>query len=81
MSEKNMDMGMLIQKTFPKDSKVFLTEAEAAEQLGMKPKTLYEYRRAHKIGYTRIGGKIHYTPEHIQKYIDRNTVKAKADLQ
>ena len=81
MTEKNMDMSMLIQKTFPKDSKVFLTEAEAAEQLGMARKALYEYRKQRKIDFTRIGGKVYYTPQHIQKYIDRNTFKAKADLQ
>lgn len=46
-----------------------LTSPEAAEKLGVSAHTLLRLRKAGKIGYKRIGGRIFYTPEHLTKFL------------
>jgi len=51
-----------------------LTEAEAAEQLGIAPRTLRALRSAGKIRYVRPSPrKIYYKPEDVAEYLDRVT--------
>ena len=45
------------------------TEDEVARQLGVHQETLARERRARRIAYTSVGGKIRYKPEHIEAYL------------
>ncbi len=50
-------------------------EREAAKALGASVDTLRRLRKARKIGYTRIGGRVRYTEQHLADYIDRENVE------
>ena len=52
-----------------------LTEPEAAKALGVSVDTLRRLRKARKIGYTRVGGRVRYTEQHLADYIDRENVE------
>jgi hypothetical protein len=47
-----------------------LTEPEAAELLRLTPKSLYNLRRAGRLGYLQLGSAIRYRPEHLAAYLD-----------
>ena len=50
-----------------------LTEKEAAEALGVSKATLVRLRRAGRITFTRIRGRIRYTEDHLLAYIEGET--------
>jgi len=65
-----------------------LTQDEVVEILGLdrlglkKPKeALRHLRRMGQIGYVRIVGKIMFTQEQIEEYIERNSVPALEDMR
>ena len=53
-----------------------LDSRQAAEQLGVAPYTIKEWRRK-GVGpaYTKIGGRIYYTPQQLADYITAQTVE------
>lgn len=54
-----------------------LTEAEAAELLGLKQNTLNNWRCTHRVPlpYVRVGRAIRYRLADIQAFIERGTVR------
>lgn len=54
----------------------FLTRNEAAEYLGVKPKTLdqWAYTQRYKIKYTKIGRLTKYRKEDLDSFIEERTV-------
>jgi len=55
------------------NGRVALSEAEAAELLGLNPWQLRDLRLNGKIGHTRIvGGRIRYTLEDLMEYLGKN---------
>lgn len=51
------------------------TPAEAAEQLGLHPKTLVRFAREGRIGHVPIGRKIRFRDADIEAFIADNAVK------
>ena len=53
----------------PKTNKVYLTETEAAEYLGLKAGTLRNWRKD-SVGpaYSRLGRAVRYSPEDLEKF-------------
>ncbi|SIP93100.1 DNA binding domain-containing protein, excisionase family [Alkalispirochaeta americana] len=54
-----------------------LTIPEAAEQLRIKPATLYVWVSRGKIEYVKIGGRSMIRESQIEEFISRNTVAPK----
>lgn len=50
-----------------------LTEAQAANELGVSVSTLMRTRQLGNITHTRVGHLIRYTEAHLADYIERNT--------
>jgi excisionase family DNA binding protein len=50
-----------------------LSERESAAALGVSIETLRRLRRAGAITFTRIGGRIRYTEDHLLAYIEKET--------
>ncbi len=50
------------------------TEMQAAEYLQMSPRKLFSLRKAKKIVYVQDGSRIKYLSEHLQDYLDAQTV-------
>ena len=48
------------------------TEEEIAAHFDVSPATIARERRAGKIGFTKISGKVVYTPQHVADYLARN---------
>jgi len=60
----------------------FITEAEAAELLGMKPDTLRRWRREYRgPSYHRFGRDIRYATGDIEEFVARNRVEVKAAIE
>ena len=54
------------------------SEPEALKVLGMKNRlTLLRWRKAKKIGYYRIGGRVFYGQKHIDEFIQKSERLAK----
>lgn len=53
-----------------------LTPEKVAEILGLSPNTLQIWRttRRYNLPYTKVGGKVMYSPEAIQDFIKRRTI-------
>lgn len=49
---------------------VSYTEKELAKHFGISLLTMERIRRAGKVSYTRVGGKIHYTRKQIEDYLE-----------
>jgi excisionase family DNA binding protein len=49
-----------------------LSESEAASLLRMHRITLLRLRKRGQISHYRVGGRIRYTPEHIQDFLERS---------
>lgn len=61
-------------------NKIVFFEAEAAQVLGVKPRTLAEYRREGRLkgNYAVFGRNILYTPDHLRRILEIFTVGRKA---
>lgn len=49
-----------------------LTENEAAKRLGMTPDQLRSERRLGRISFARCGRKVRYSPDDLQRYLDKH---------
>jgi excisionase family DNA binding protein len=54
---------------------------EAAEFLGYSLKTLYQKNHAHEIPHFKMGNKLWYSREDLEKYMERNTVRISASYE
>lgn len=58
-----------------------LTMAEASEYLGISKLTLYGWVSARKVGFVKVGRLVRFKQEHLDKWIDQHTVKARREMQ
>jgi predicted DNA-binding transcriptional regulator AlpA len=63
----------MIDATIP----TLLTEAQAAEVLGVKPATLTVWRSTHRypLAYVKIGGRVRYRAQDITAFLDSRIVR------
>ena len=47
---------------------------EAAQELGISPKTLYKWVSQRRIRYVKVGSKLRFLPSHLEEFISTNTV-------
>ena len=62
----------------PDGGNQLMTEEEAAQYLGVHRTTLWKERKAGRITFARIAGKIRYRYVDIETYLNRNTFSATA---
>ncbi len=53
---------------------------KAAEVLGVKPNTLYEWVSRRQIACVRLGRRIMFDPSDLEKIVDENRVEARKKL-
>ena len=58
-----------------------LTMHEASEYLGISKLTLYGWVSARKLGFVKVGRLVKFKQEHLDKWIDQHTVKARVERQ
>ncbi len=58
-----------------------LTMDEASEYLGISKLTLYGWVSARKLGFVKVGRLVRFKQEHLDKWIDQHTVKARVETQ
>ena len=58
-----------------------LTMDEASEYLGISKLTLYGWVSARKLGFVKVGRLVKFKQEHLDKWIDQHTVKARVERQ
>src|SRR5690349_7480501 len=51
-----------------------LTERQAAAKYGVSTDTLRRERRRGRIGFTKVGGRVRYTDQHLSDYLKANEV-------
>lgn len=56
--------------------KKLLTTKECADYLQVHPQTLYDWIKAKKIPYKRVGKKLRFKMEEIEKWLERNHEKS-----
>ncbi len=54
-----------------------LTIGEASEYLGISKLTLYGWVSARKLGFVKVGRLVKFKQEHLDRWIDQHTVKAR----
>ncbi|PYD59826.1 hypothetical protein CFR73_09570 [Novacetimonas maltaceti] len=54
--------------------RTLLTEQGIAARLGVSVTTVARYRKKGEIGYTMVGRRIRYTPQHLEDYLVRNEI-------
>ena len=57
-----------------------LKPAEAAQELGISPKTLYKWVSQRRIGHVKIGSKLRFLPSHLEEFISTNTIAPRKEL-
>jgi excisionase family DNA binding protein len=58
-----------------------LTMDEASEYLGISKLTLYGWVSARKLGFIKVGRLVKFKQEHLDRWIDQHTVKARPAAQ
>ena len=58
-----------------------LTIGEASEYLGISKLTLYGWVSARKVGFVKVGRLVKFKQEHLDRWIDQHTVKARPAAQ
>lgn len=58
-----------------------LTMDEASEYLGISKLTLYGWVSARKLGFVKVGRLVKFKQEHLDKWIEQHTVKARVQPQ
>lgn len=53
---------------------IVLIEQEVADRLRVKPCTVANERKRGRLGYTMVGARIFYTPEHVNQYLKNQEV-------
>ena len=54
-----------------------LTMGEASEYLGISKLTLYGWVSARKLGFVKVGRLVKFKQDHLDKWIEQHTVKAR----
>ena len=78
--------GMLLTLTnahlfFRRTMSKLLTIDEASEYLGISKLTLYGWVSARKLGFIKVGRLVKFKQEHLDRWIDQHTVKARPAVQ
>lgn len=60
-----------MQQPADADSRILIDEIEAAEKLGLSPKTLYNMRRAGQLPFVRARGRIMYRVASLEKWAEQ----------
>jgi hypothetical protein len=68
------DMRREIEEVLPQIKRL-ITDKELCGVWGCSPVTTWRLRRDGELDYCRVAGKIRYTPEAIQRYIERKQIK------
>ncbi len=55
-----------------------LTMDQASEYLGVSKLTLYGWVSSRKLSYVKVGRLVKFKHEHLEKWIEQHTVKARA---
>lgn len=58
-----------------------LSEPEAPSALGISKITLQRKRKAEEISFYRVGGRVLYSPSHLEEYISKCEQKARGKEQ
>jgi excisionase family DNA binding protein len=58
-----------------------LTMAEASEYLGISKLTLYDWVCSRKIVFIKVGRLVKFKQEHLDKWIEQHTVKARSETR
>jgi excisionase family DNA binding protein len=58
-----------------------LTMDEASAYLGISKLTLYGWVSARKVGFVKVGRLVRFKQEHLDRWIDQHTVKARRESQ
>jgi excisionase family DNA binding protein len=58
-----------------------LTMNEASEYLGISKLTLYGWVSERKLGFIKVGRLVKFKQEHLDRWIDQHTVKARPAVQ
>lgn len=58
-----------------------LTMDEASEYLGISKLTLYGWVSSRKLGFVKVGRLVKFRQEHLDKWIEEHTVKARIQTQ
>lgn len=53
-----------------------LTRPEAAEYLGLSPRTISRYIKRNRISHVRIGRRVLFHPYHLEDFVKSQTVQA-----
>lgn len=56
-----------------------LRVAEAAEALGVSRSEIYKLVNNRQLSHLRVGSRVLFTPEHLEQFIEDNTVAAAAE--
>lgn len=60
------------------ERKLLLTEDEAGEVLGLKPRFLRDLRRTGEITYVRVATRVFYRHEDLDEFVERHVVKGRS---
>jgi excisionase family DNA binding protein len=58
-----------------------LTIDQASEYLGISKLTLYGWVSARKLGFIKVGRLVKFKQEHLDRWIDQHTIKARPAAQ
>lgn len=58
-----------------------LTMDEASEYLGISKLTLYGWVSSRKLGFVKVGRLVKFRQEHLDRWIEQHTVKARVQTQ
>lgn len=64
----------MIDRHGSSESTGLLDEKAAARKLGVCPRTLFALRKAGKIAHIRIGKRVLYSPKHLERFLDEQTI-------
>ena len=83
---KLMWHGMLVTVTYAlyfsgRTMSKLLTMDEASVYLGISKLTLYGWVSARKLGFVKVGRLVKFKQEHLDRWIDQHTVKARSAAQ
>ena len=56
-----------------------MTMNEASEYLGISKLTLYDWVCSRKIAFVKVGRLVKFRQEHLDKWIDERTIKARLE--
>ncbi|MEP7338015.1 MAG: helix-turn-helix domain-containing protein [Acidobacteriota bacterium] len=51
------------------ETKATMSEKEFCQQVGLSRVSIWRLRKAGKLAYIRVGGKVLYTPRHVEEFL------------